>query len=217
MSGRSVTALAVLSPSRLHRRVARILHLRSVAAPRPWRGVSVFSAAALAAFTVVIAHVEVAAFSAESTVISTAAPAAQLRVLAADVGVPARPAAPAVRSTAEPREPGRSPIVTTGPAVRAQEPLPSVTEVRAIETASQSAGTPVPVLESGSHRGLPLSAPAVAQSFERATDSFGEDQRLAPWTRAADTGIAVGRASQDAGVATAGFFTRFGKRVAGSF
>jgi hypothetical protein len=38
-----------------------------------------------------------------------------------------------------------------------------------------------------------------------------------PWTIAADAGIAIGRGSQSAGLATAGFFTRFGKRVAGSF
>jgi hypothetical protein len=37
------------------------------------------------------------------------------------------------------------------------------------------------------------------------------------WTRVADAGVAIGRASQDAGVASAGFFRRFGNRVAGSF
>jgi hypothetical protein len=37
------------------------------------------------------------------------------------------------------------------------------------------------------------------------------------WTRAADAGVAVGRVSQDAGVATAGFFRKFGQRIAGSF
>src|SRR5262249_2267228 len=39
----------------------------------------------------------------------------------------------------------------------------------------------------------------------------------APWTIAADAGIAIGRGSQSAGIATAGFFTRLGKKVAGSF
>ena len=38
-----------------------------------------------------------------------------------------------------------------------------------------------------------------------------------PWSAAASGGKAVGRKSKDAGVATAGFFTRFGRRVAGSF
>jgi hypothetical protein len=38
-----------------------------------------------------------------------------------------------------------------------------------------------------------------------------------PWGSAADAGVAIGRGSHDAGVATAGFFKRFGKTIAGSF
>jgi hypothetical protein len=38
-----------------------------------------------------------------------------------------------------------------------------------------------------------------------------------PWGAAAGTGVAVGRASQKAAVATAGFFSRLGKKIAGSF
>jgi hypothetical protein len=34
---------------------------------------------------------------------------------------------------------------------------------------------------------------------------------------AADAGVAIGRSSQSAGAATAGFFSRFGKRIARSF
>ena len=43
------------------------------------------------------------------------------------------------------------------------------------------------------------------------------DKPRAPWTVAADGGVAIGRKSKDAGVATAGLFTRFARRVAGSF
>ena len=42
-------------------------------------------------------------------------------------------------------------------------------------------------------------------------------QPQSPWSAAKAGGIAVGRKSKDAGVATAGLFTRFGRRVAGSF
>ena len=38
-----------------------------------------------------------------------------------------------------------------------------------------------------------------------------------PWSGAAAGGKALGRKSRDAGVATAGFFSRFGRRVAGAF
>ena len=44
----------------------------------------------------------------------------------------------------------------------------------------------------------------------------GEESR-SPWAAAADGGTALGRKSKEAGVATAGFFTRFARRVAGSF
>ena len=39
----------------------------------------------------------------------------------------------------------------------------------------------------------------------------------APWSTAADAGVAVGRTSKNAAVATAGAFSRFGKKIASSF
>jgi hypothetical protein len=39
----------------------------------------------------------------------------------------------------------------------------------------------------------------------------------APWTLAADAGVTIGRKSKDAGLATAGFFSRVARRVAGTF
>jgi len=47
-------------------------------------------------------------------------------------------------------------------------------------------------------------------------DANAEEPRT-PWSAAAAGGTTLGRKSKDAGVATAGFFTRFAKRVAGSF
>jgi beta-lactamase regulating signal transducer with metallopeptidase domain len=38
-----------------------------------------------------------------------------------------------------------------------------------------------------------------------------------PWATAGDAGVAIGRSSTTAGVATAGFFSRFARRIAGSF
>ena len=43
------------------------------------------------------------------------------------------------------------------------------------------------------------------------------DKTRTPWAAAADAGVAIGRTSQSAGVATAGFFSRFGKKIARSF
>jgi hypothetical protein len=38
-----------------------------------------------------------------------------------------------------------------------------------------------------------------------------------PWQAAADGGVTVGRQSREAAAAAAGYFTRLGKRIAGSF
>jgi hypothetical protein len=37
------------------------------------------------------------------------------------------------------------------------------------------------------------------------------------WSSAGDAGVAIGRSTKKAGVATAGAFTRFAKKIAGSF
>ena len=42
-------------------------------------------------------------------------------------------------------------------------------------------------------------------------------QSASPWSAAADAGVSLGRASQKTAVATAGFFSRLGKKIAGSF
>jgi beta-lactamase regulating signal transducer with metallopeptidase domain len=45
----------------------------------------------------------------------------------------------------------------------------------------------------------------------------GDKQPDSPWAAAADAGVAIGRGSKKAGLATAGLFTRIGKGIASSF
>jgi hypothetical protein len=40
---------------------------------------------------------------------------------------------------------------------------------------------------------------------------------VTPWSAAKDAGVAIGRGSEKAAVSTAGFFNRFGRKIAGSF
>jgi hypothetical protein len=54
------------------------------------------------------------------------------------------------------------------------------------------------------------------QRSDTNADATAQNSR-ASWTAAADGGVAIGRKSRDAGIATAGFFSRFAHRVAGSF
>lgn len=60
---------------------------------------------------------------------------------------------------------------------------------------------------------LPLE-PAVWQ-HPGATKSVSEPAAASPWHAAAQAGVTIGRTSQKAAVATAGFFARLGKRIAG--
>jgi len=49
------------------------------------------------------------------------------------------------------------------------------------------------------------------------TATVAPEPPQSPWGVAANGGVAIARTSKKAGVATAGFFTRFAKGVAGSY
>jgi beta-lactamase regulating signal transducer with metallopeptidase domain len=68
----------------------------------------------------------------------------------------------------------------------------------------------------------PTSASLAAETMEKVETIDGQTllepaRPATPWGAAADTGVSLGRGSQKAAVATAGFFTRLSKSVAGSF
>jgi len=91
-----------------------------------------------------------------------------------------------------------------------QEPN-AVDSTHAAEANSEPAPTVAPPVAIVPH--TPEASPAVTAKPLDAT----AEQQPSPWTAAAAGGAAIGRKSKDAGVATAGFFTRFARRVAGSF
>jgi beta-lactamase regulating signal transducer with metallopeptidase domain len=78
--------------------------------------------------------------------------------------------------------------------------VPSRSTVAVSSSASSTAPDPAVVLTAGAD-----AAPAVRET------------KSSPWAAAADNGVAFGRRSQKAATATAGFFTRFGKRIADTF
>ena len=96
----------------------------------------------------------------------------------------------------------------------AVDPLPSA--------ASSAPGVaPRRAVERGSHTIEPLPVSASLPVIDAPAFSAAPGSRpaaaTAPWTALADAGVAVGRGSQTAGVATAKFFTRVGRKIAGSF
>jgi beta-lactamase regulating signal transducer with metallopeptidase domain len=115
------------------------------------------------------------------------------RSSAADGPRPAQPSPPPKSeppSSAPPSLPLPAPVDEVNPPVATHLDSEHVT------------GEPIPI--------LPLRTPVMPSEVTA--------QSLpSPWSAAAAGGAAVGRKSRDAGVATAGFFTRVARRVAGSF
>ena len=105
--------------------------------------------------------------------------------------VPPAPQLPATPSGPTPA-PSRAPEISS-------EPLPSIASVAGVP---ELPGTKLAVVS-------PLDA-ASGRSSQVADPST-------PWGAAADAGVTAGRGSQKAAVATAGFFTQFGKSIARSF
>jgi hypothetical protein len=93
------------------------------------------------------------------------------------------------------------------PPIESSEPL-ILQGGHGLDASAATEASPKPVL-------TPVSANLSNIPAERS--DVTADKPRAPWTAAADGGAAIGRKSKDAGVATAGFFTRVAHRVAGSF
>ena len=114
---------------------------------------------------------------------------------------------PAARSSS-----ARRSMPEPSPAQQQTEPAPPTTP----EPESAVEPTPAAKVAADPDRTIraPLpSAPLIAPDLPAVT----EDTSQSAWMAVAAGGSAIGRKSKDAGVATAGFFTRFAKRVAGSF
>ena len=227
---RSVAALAVASPRRLRARIVRILAAPYAAASRPWRVIAIGGGVALLACTVVVADLQVAGSATSSAL---AAPVASSLRPAPVVRARLVAARSVERTDPGPRPaPGRRREASVRPRAAAYAPLPHVDTAEAIGDASTSAAAVTPLPASAWPLGAPVSLPVATGSSERpvqaptetspaarlvATEPRPAAQTRAPWTRAADVGVSIGRASQTAGTATAGFFHRFSKKLAGSF
>jgi beta-lactamase regulating signal transducer with metallopeptidase domain len=82
-----------------------------------------------------------------------------------------------------------------------------------LETASISVAPAVLTTLPGTHAPVTELAPDVVDTPDRSPAA----ENVTPWRAAADAGTSVGRGSQKAAVATASFFSRLGKSIAGAF
>lgn len=118
------------------------------------------------------------------------------------------------RQSTTPAQPSRvSTVPTASPSPHSQPPAPTPQAPAKVNTVDTT-----PPVSHGIDElpGVPQTG-VVSRPPEPPADSEAADSRRAPWDVAADAGKSVGRKSKDASVATAGFFSRVARRVAGSF
>lgn len=168
-----------------------------------------FAAAGLSASAALVREI-VGSPSVRTTLTAVDRPSS--RAVPRDVGRPRPMIAASPGPDAEASDDGRTAVATdhpsaidprpSDPPTPAVEPgLPATTFEAAADAAPDRAEETAAVLEVP-QRGAPPPPPAAVTR---------------PWNAIADAGVAVGEGSRKAGVATAGFFTRFARRVAGSF
>lgn len=126
------------------------------------------------------------------------------------------------RATASPRSRRTTvpPSLPAPPETPSTSPVASRTAALVVEETNQ---VPISstslVLAVNDHPGAGTAlAPTDVSPYSAATTQSSTDVRPAsPWDAAAGAGVAIGRTSQRAGVATATFFTRIGKQIGRSF
>ena len=233
-------ALAVASSSRLEHRIRRVLSLRD-AHTSPSRLAIVAGGVALCALALVVGSWQVIvprgapreARASQPLVsfttrvepaeapMASAVPARAPRFAAASAGtVVARDRRAASLPSQQDTAPAiHEPARPVSFEVRAETHDVPTTGWRRDETTADVA-PPTAAAAAASTDQPPLviqSLPAGRETTVHETREVADAPAQAPWTTAADAGVAVGRTSQKAAVATAGFFTRVSKRVAGAF
>ena len=227
---RSVAVLAAASPCRLRRRIERILAAPRLAAAHPWRAITVGGGAGLLACTLVVGNMQFVTSAVTSAVASTAAYPLRPQPVVANLAV-------ALESVGR-TEPGPSPVAAgrrgsrERPRPAPHAASPRVDKTKAIGEPSPSAtafepsqasvwlldpASSIPVATYAFEPAVPASVDTSAPVFTVSTEPRPAAETRAAWTRAADVGIDIGRVSQTAGTATAGFFRRFGQKLAGAF
>jgi hypothetical protein len=214
---RPATAVGVFSSPTLSARVPRILSIGRLRTARWSASTALVVVVLLSALAVGVAQVRVFAWPIAETVASVMQPAARIQPRVARVAPPpvlrTRQSDQAARAP-QPQKPGTPPEVTvpSTPIVPVDTAsittLPAPDDNVAASQAPQPASTAPPVASLAPPQPKPSPAPRT---------SAPPDDGQTPWGAAADAGTALGRSSRNAGVATGSFFSRLGKKIAGSF
>jgi hypothetical protein len=133
------------------------------------------------------------------------------------------PSPPAIAPRTNPRAPGARESLQSASLVSAASETSHVSKnARTIEEPVTKSVSSLPLPSSDWPLDSTISTPVAAAlpdpMLTEVDDAAGAAEKPAtPWSVATDGGVAIGRASRNAGVATAGFFSRFGKKIAKSF
>jgi hypothetical protein len=211
--------------------VIRILPPGGGTAGRQWRAITICSSLALASLALAVGNVHMvapAAFSLPAAVRPVAvedfstAVVPRLPPTAQETSVVASAASRRLRSRegVKSAKAGNDALAVAASEVGAQ--ARSRTAAAGVALPSRSLGWPVDLPAASTvvtpAAEAPVDAPPETASVphDPGTSASYDDPRK-PWTAAADAAVAIGRGSQNAGVATAGFFNRFGRRIASAF
>ena len=213
-------APALFTMSGLRARVTKIVSPHRFIAPIWSRGIAAAIVSVLCITSVAVAGMELVAAAA------FALPAVPPRLLTTNLERLPAPVLPTPSLPEELKRSPRRPAMSTLPPQRtqAQEPVrpPSLPPTPKSDdpiapVAVNSVDSTPAAAEPHVDGTVPSDTPVIVHNPEPAPPAVKPEPPRTPWGAAADGGVALGRKSKDAGVATAGFFSRFAKRVAGSF
>jgi beta-lactamase regulating signal transducer with metallopeptidase domain len=215
----ALPAPGALSSSGLATRIRRLVSRREFLSPAWSRGLATVAVVLLSVVSLAVGGYRLVEAAVESTTVQRVvrAQSVQARGLesANTIDQASQPITRtrtlvAARSAAQPAV--ASPQVDHRPAEPTTTSEPAAPETATIPERSSEAGLPIVPLESA-----PIDVPATRATAPSTPTPPGETPTDSAWRAAADGGVAIGRESKKAGVATAGFFNRLGKRIAGSF
>lgn len=211
-------ASGALSSSGLRRRVARLLLFKDFLSSAWGRRAAALVAVLLVVLALGVARLRIVEAAVAATVVRALQPVAN--------AIPAAVHPVAMRSSNPPVFPRRGATATGATAVpehpeTAQLPVPAAPHSAPEREAEAVGGTSSHVTAGAAAAvdvepsDLPLvtvPSPALAASPPEI-----DAESRSTWGSPADAGVAIGRGTRKAGVATAGAFTRFAKKIAGSF
>lgn len=216
----ALPAPGALSSSGLATRIRRLVSRREFLSPAWSRGVATAAVVLLCVLSLAVGGFRLVEAAAESPTVRRVVRAQSVQESGLESANTIHQASQPItrtRTLVAARSAGQPAVASPQVEQRPAEPT-TTSEPAAPETAntpersSAEAGLPIVPLESA-----PIEVPVARATAPSTPTSPGETPTDSTWRAAADGGVAIGRESKKAGVATAGFFNRLGKRIAGSF